>query len=110
MNRGGDTKVSIAFIVVSVIVNFVNYALFYNVIHPSWFLIEFSALAMFIAGTLGITIFPAGVAAIIAAFFMIPKKHKHRYLYYFGIVFLILSLLSVVVSVSNAWYAQQFLP
>lgn len=110
MNKSGDKKVSIAFIVASVIVNFVNYALFYNVIHPSWFLIEFSALAMFIAGTLGITIFPAGVAAIIAAFFMIPKKHSHRYLYYFGIAFLILSLLSVAMSVSNAWYAKQFLP
>lgn len=110
MNKSGDKKVSIAFIVASVIVNFVNYALFYNVIHPSWFLIEFSALAMFIAGTLGITIFPAGVAAIIAAFFMIPKKHSHRYLYYFGIAFLILSLLSIVMSVSNAWYAKQFLP
>ena len=105
-----EIRVSIALIVASVIVNFVNYALFYNVIHPSWFLIEFSALAMFIAGTLGITIFPAGVAAIIAAFFMIPKKHSHRYLYYFGIAFLILSLLSIVMSVSNAWYAKQFLP
>jgi len=84
--------------------------LFYNVIHPSWFLVDFSALAMFIAGTLGITIFPAGIAAIIAAFFIIPKQHKHRYLYYFAILFLILSLISVVISASNAWYAGQFLP
>jgi len=110
MNKSGDKRASIAFIVASVIVNFVNYALFYNVIHPSWFLVDFPALAMFIAGTLGITVFPAGAAAIIAAFFMIPKKHSHRYLYYFGIAFLVLSLLSVVMSVSNAWYAKQFLP
>ena len=110
MNKSGDKRVSIAFIVASVVVNFVNYALFYNVIHPGWFLVDFSALATFIAGTLGITVFPAGAAAIIAAFFMIPKKHSHRYLYYFGIAFLILSLLSIVMSVSNAWYAKQFFP
>jgi hypothetical protein len=110
MNKSGDNKVSIAFTVVSVIVNFVNYAIFYNTINPSWFLVEPSSFLMFIAGTLGITLPVAGVAAIIAAFFMIPKKHSHRYLYYFGIAFLILSLLSVVVSVSNAWYERQFLP
>jgi hypothetical protein len=110
MNKSGDKRVSIAFIVVSVIVNFVNYALFYNEIHPSWFLIDFWALASFVAGTLGITLPVAGITAIIAAFFLIPKKHSHRYLYYFGIAFLILSLLSIVMSVSNARYAKQFLP
>lgn len=107
MDRSRDTKVSIAFIVVSVIVNFVNYTLFYNVINPFY---EFSSFVAYVAGTLGITVFPLGAAAIIAAFFVIPKKHKHRYLYYFGIVFLILSLLSVAMSASNAWYARQFLP
>jgi len=107
MNKSRDKRVSIAFIVVSVIVNFVNYTLFYNVINPFY---EFGSFVAFCAGTLGITAFPLGAAAIIAAFFIIPKKHKHRYLYYFGIVFLILSLLSVVVSVSNAWYVRQFVP
>ena len=110
MNRSRDIKVSIICIVVSVIVNFINYALFYNVIHPSWFFIEFSAFVMFVSGTLGITIFPLGAAAIIAAFFIIPKQHKHRYLYYFAILFLILSLISVVISALNASYERQFFP
>jgi len=110
MNRSGDNKVSIAFIVVSVIINFVNYAIFYNVIHPAWFIIDTSSFVYFVAATLGITWPVAGVAAIIAAFFLISKKHNHRYLYYFGIAFLILSLLSIVMSVSNAWYVRQFLP
>jgi hypothetical protein len=107
MDKSRDNKVSIAFIVVSVIINFVNYTLFYNVINPFY---EFASFVAFCAGTLGITIFPLGVAAVIAAFFMIPKGHKHRYPYYFGITFLILSLISIVMSATNAVYMRQFLP
>jgi len=107
MNKSGDKKVSIAFIIVSVIINFTNYEIFYNDINPFY---EFWSFMAYVAGALGISIIPLGAAAVIAAFFMIPKGHKHRYPYYFGITFLILSLLSIVMSATNVIYMRQFLP
>lgn len=98
MSRSKDNKISILLIVVSVIINFANYIFFYNDINPFYEVWSFLA---FIAGTLGITLPVAGIAAIIAVFFIISKRHKHGYLYYFAILFLILSLFSVVISVSN---------
>lgn len=107
MNRSRDKKISILLIVVSVVINFTNYIFFYNVINPFYEIFSFLA---FVAGALGITVFPLGIAAIIAVFFIISKKHKHQYLHYFAILFLVFSLCSVVISVSNASYVRQIFP
>lgn len=81
-----DNKISISLIAVSVAINLVNHIFFYGCGGYNPFYSFFSFLA-FIAGMLGITVFPAGIAAIIAVFFIIPKSHEHRYLYYFALLF-----------------------
>ena len=98
MNRGKENKISVSLIALSVVINFANYIVFYNDINPFYSIFSFLS---FVAGTLGITLPVGGIAAIITVFFVISKKHKYRYQYYFAILFLILSLFSVVVSVSN---------
>ena len=99
-------RISVLLAVISVVINFANYIFFYNDINPFY---EFFSFLAFVAGALGITLPVVGIAAIIAVFFIISKKHKHGYLYYFAILFLILSLFSVVISVSNAAYEKDAL-
>lgn len=98
-----DNKISISLIVVSVAINLVNHIFFYGCggYNPFY---SFSSLVAFTSGMLGMTLPVVGIAAIIAVFFIISKKHRHSYLYYFAILFLILSLFSIVISVSNAAY------
>ncbi len=106
MNRSKESKISASLIALSIVINFANYIVFYNDINPFY---EFFSFLAFIAGTLGITVFPLGIAAVIAVLFIISKTHKHSYLYYFAILFLILSLFFVVISVSNAAYEKDAL-
>ena len=94
-------RISVLLIALSVVINFTNYTFFYNDINPFY---EFFSFLAFVGGALGITLPVVGIAAIIAVFFIISKKHRHSYLYYFAILFLILSLFSIVISVSNAAY------
>ena len=105
---GRDNKISISLIAISVAINFVN-NIFYGYPGYNQFY-DFSSFVAFTSATLGMTLPVVGIAAIIAVFFIISKKHKHSYLYYFAILFLILSLFSIVISVSNAAYERQFLP
>jgi hypothetical protein len=101
MDKNKENKILVLLVIIALIINFVNYIFYYNIINPFYEIWSFLA---FLAGTLGITIFPLGIAAFISVFFVLSKKHKHKYRYYLAIFFLILSLFSLYVSYANSKY------
>lgn len=92
-----ENKIISFFIIISLVINLINYVLFYNEINPFYSIWSFLA---FVAGIIGISTLPLIVSAIISIFFILPKKHKHKYIYYFSIIFFILSLFSFHISFS----------
>ena len=96
-----EKGISLSLIGVAVVVNFINNAVFYNAINPFY---EIASFFAYLAGLLGITIWPLGIAAIVSILLVLPKKHKHNYIFYFAIIFLILSVFSLIISVSNSAY------
>jgi len=97
MSNNKESKISIMLIVIAIIVNFINSIFFGTAgrINAFYSLGSFSA---FLAGTLGVAIFPLGIAAFISILFILPKNHKHKYLYYFSILFLLLSFFFLHIS------------
>ena len=96
VNRSKENRLSAALIFLSLVLNFINYTFFYSYSSYNFY--------QNIGGYLGITTPVAGIACVIAFLSLIPKKRKHGYLYYFAILFIILSAFSLVISVSNAAY------
>jgi hypothetical protein len=97
MNKNKENKISILLIVIAIIVNFINYLLFFTYGHINAFYSAWSFLA-FLAGALGVAIFPLGIAVFISILFILPKNHKPKYLYYFSILFLLLSFFFLHIS------------
>jgi hypothetical protein len=93
-----ETGISLSLIGVSIVVNLINYAAFYNNINP---FSEIWSLLAFLAGALGVTLVPLIIAAIISIFFILSRKHQHKYIFYFALIFLILSAFSLIVSFSE---------
>lgn len=104
MDKNKENKILVLLVIIALIINFVNYIFYYNTINPFYEIWSFLA---FLAGTLGITIFPLGIAAFISVFFVLSKKHKHKYRYYLAIFFLILSLFSLYVSYATSKYGYE---
>lgn len=98
MKKNKEKIIVLLLIVVAIIINFVNSIFFctpgLTCINPFYSIWSFLA---FLAGTLGVTIFPLGIAAIVSILFILSKKHKYKYIYYFSILFFIFSLLSLYI-------------
>lgn len=100
VNKGKENKLSAALILLSLVLNFINYTFFYGYSSYNFY--------QDIGGFLGITTPVAGFAGIVALLSLISKKRKHGYLYYFAILFIVLSSLSLVISIANAAYESGF--
>ncbi|MCK4328460.1 hypothetical protein KAX02_01305 [candidate division WOR-3 bacterium] len=104
MGKNKENNISALLIAVAIIINFIN-GIFFSTsdINPFYSIWSFSA---FLAGILGIAIFPLGISAFISIFFVLSKKHKHKYPYYFAILFSILSLFSLYISFAVEKYGE----
>jgi len=89
------SKITKMLIIVAVIINIISYIFFYNKINPFY---EIASFFAFLAGVLGISIFPLALASISSAFYISVKKHKEKFWYYFAISFLIFSLFALYIS------------
>ncbi len=88
INRSKDYTISGILIVLSMVIGFVDYIYINQNPYPS---VPTPFYRQWIIYSPEVAI-----AAIIAVFFIIPKGHKHVYLYYFAILFLILSVFSAL--------------
>lgn len=104
MDKNKENKISALLIIIATIINLVHSILYGSSINPFYSIWSFLT---FIAGTLGIVIFPLGVAAFISVFLVLSRKHKHKYIYYFAILFLILSLFFLYISSAYRHESQE---
>lgn len=104
MDKNKENKNLVLLIIIALIINFVNYIFYYNTTNPFYEIWSFIAV---LAGSLAITIFPLAIAAFVSVFFVLSKKHKHKYRYYLAIFFLILSLFSLYMSYANSKYRHK---
>ena len=92
-------KISITLIIVSIIINFVNSIFFcepgLTCINPFYSMFFF---LYFLAGVLGKSIFSIIFAGIFSAAYILTKKCKEKFWYYFAILFLIFSLFFLYIS------------
>ena len=91
INRLKDYTISGLLIILSIVINFRNYIYVQGNPYPD---LPGAPVRLWVMN------FPeVGIAAIIAVFFFIPKRHKHVYLYYFAILFVIVSTCSIMISI-----------
>jgi len=83
--------------ITAVIINIINYSLFYNNINL--FYSGWSFLA-FVAGVLGISFPSIIISLIISLFLILILKKKHKFFYYFAFIFLCASLFALYISYS----------
>jgi len=93
MSRSKEYMTSGLLIVLSLVINFVDY--FYVNQNPYPSLPTPYQRLWAIGGS------KVAIAAIIAVFFIIPKEHKHSYLYYFAVLSAVISVFSIVLSLFN---------
>jgi len=93
MSRSKEYMISGLLIVLSGVINFVDYFYVNQNPYPS-FPTPYQRLWA-IGGP------KVAIAVIIAVFFIIPKGHKHSYLYYFAVLSAVISVFSIVISLFN---------
>ncbi len=93
MSRSKEYVISGLLIILALVISFVDYFYVNGNPYPS-FPIPYQRLWA-IRGP------QVATAAMIAVFFIVRKGHKHGYLYYFAILFAIISVFSIVISLFN---------
>lgn len=106
MKEKTKNRISISLIIIAIIVNFVNSIFFcepgltcINPFYSGWSFLEF------LAGTLGIAIFPLLISVLGSVFFVKVIKSKFGYILWFGILFLILSFHALYISYWHLYLA-----